>query len=117
MKSCWGQAEDQVRLMKDGNVCVTAYVCHASFYFIAGWARECQSPWGPQALLRPFHDAVSSRPSRFHNSQQDIVALDLSGISNAYSVARRAVRELIELGYAIARWLVMCRYSRSSQTQ
>ena len=25
-----GQAEDQVRL-KDGNVCVTAFVCHASF--------------------------------------------------------------------------------------
>ncbi|KAH0830449.1 hypothetical protein J3R83DRAFT_1845 [Lanmaoa asiatica] len=49
--------------------------------FIAGCVREYLSPWGPPALLH-------------------IVAFDLPGISNAYSVTRRAVvRKLIEFGY------------------
>ena len=43
MKSCWGQAEDQVRQVS--NVCATAYVCHASsldHLLRRGVARESQ---------------------------------------------------------------------------
>ena len=98
-----GQAEDhQGRLAKAGNVCAIVYVCHAPAWiicFVAGWASQCLSPWGPQALLRPFYDAVLSRTSRSHTFSYLTDCLHLIYQASQTRTQWPVVHELIDLGY------------------